>query len=303
MPKTSQLILQKFRRDLHAIVSNSVSELLSDALAKTLRRQVSTILGLTLRNENLISTVRDVDQFPSQSSSRSKTVSYKERPIVSAAEEGPPTEKARREMLGLIRSLQNVGLAGEQFQIIFAEIMNDSMTEYVYRGCRGLWSRENHQPHEGSEARSQSFIRRLAYHLSPSRCITELCDWIENRYAKLAVQVFSILDNAKVTWADNEKYKELWTEKERYKDMSIGRLAELRTNELFDIVVDWPNSSGALDDLRTAITTPQRRLHLTDVFAKTLSERLLHPGASTLQILQTYISMYVYHLSKRPMMV
>ena len=65
----------------------------------------------------------------------------------------------------------------------------------------------------------------------------------------------------------------------------------LRTDELFDIVAQWPNSSGGLGDLRTAITTPQRRLHLTDVFTKKLNDRLLHPGASTLQILQTYISM------------
>jgi anaphase-promoting complex subunit 2 len=65
----------------------------------------------------------------------------------------------------------------------------------------------------------------------------------------------------------------------------------LRTDELFDIVAQWPNSSGGLSDLRTAITTPQRRLHLTDIFTTKLNDRLLHPGASTLQILQNYISM------------
>lgn len=65
----------------------------------------------------------------------------------------------------------------------------------------------------------------------------------------------------------------------------------LRTDELFDIVAQWPNSAGGLSDLRTAVTTPQRRLHLTDVFTMRLNDRLLHPGASTLQILRTYISM------------
>jgi len=85
----------------------------------------------------------------------------------------------------------------------------------------------------------------------------------------------------RVSWADMEKFKE----------MSIDRLANLRINELFDIVVNWPRSSGALDDLRTAITTAQKRLRLTDVFANTLSDNLLHPGASTSLILQTYIAM------------
>jgi anaphase-promoting complex subunit 2 len=88
-----------------------------------------------------------------------------------------------------------------------------------------------------------------------------------------------------------DKIEVAWNDMEKWKEMSIGRLASLRTKELFDIVVGWPNSNGALDDLRTAVTTPQRRLQLTDEFSANLEERLLHPGASTLQILRTYISM------------
>ena len=256
-----------------------------------LKRQVSTILGLPLSNEHPRSSIRNVDQSPFQSS-KSSTISDIRRTVISA--ECPVSERVRSEMLDLIESFQNVGLAGEKFRIIFAEIMNDSMAEYVFRGCKGLWSQENHLRYESPDKRDPSILPRMNRHTSPSRCVTELCDWIENRYTKLAVQVFSILDNDKATWANMETYKELWTEKEKYKQMSMGRLADLRINELFDIVVNWPNSSGALDDLRTAITTPHRRLQLTDVFAKTLSEKLLNPGASTLQILQTYISMYVY---------
>ena len=87
------------------------------------------------------------------------------------------------------------------------------------------------------------------------------------------------------------KIKVSWTDMEKFKEMSLDRLANLRINELFDIVVNWPRSSGALDDLRTAITTAQKRLQLTDVFAYALGDNLLHPGASTILILQTYISM------------
>jgi anaphase-promoting complex subunit 2 len=183
-----------------------------------------------------------------------------------------------------VESFKNVGLAGEKFQVSFAEIMNNSMTEYVYRGCKGLWDSEELQDSGNGKSMEEeaAILPRTAHHSSPSRCVTDLCEWIENRYAKLAVQVLSVLDlETKVTWGDKEKYKE----------MGIGRLAELRINELFDIVKNWPHSGGALDDLRTAITTPQRRLHLTEAFANTLNEKLLHPGASTLQILQTYISM------------
>ncbi|EDN91685.1 hypothetical protein SS1G_07545 [Sclerotinia sclerotiorum 1980 UF-70] len=191
------------------------------------------------------------------------------------------TDEVCNEMLNLVESLYKVGLARENFQVIFAEIMNRSMTEYVNRGCRGLWSSNqvNMTPEDGD--RRNSVLPRTAHHVSPSNCVTDLCGWIEDRYSKLAVLVFKVIDNVEVAWSDMEKWKE----------MSIGRLAALRTDELFDIVVNWPNSNGALHDLRTTITTPQRRLHLTEVFAATLKERLLHPGASTLLILQTYISM------------
>jgi anaphase-promoting complex subunit 2 len=260
-PETSQPAVAKFRRDLHAVINNSAIDPLSAALKSILRWNVSTILGLQSNDE--------LDSH-------------------NIAAESQESEKARREMLGLVDSLTKVGLTGERFQVTFAEIMNDSMTEYVHRGCKGLWSPGDKavtpqlKNQLSSVANPSSFLPRTAHHSSPSRCVTDLCEWIENRYAKLAVQVLSILDtNIKVSWTDMEKFKE----------MSIDRLANLRINELFDIVVNWPGSSGALDDLRTAITTAQKRLHLTDVFAYALDRNLLHPGASTILILQTYISM------------
>jgi anaphase-promoting complex subunit 2 len=262
VPDTSMPVVDRFRRDLYAVISNSVTEPLSDALSKVLRAHVQKVLGLSATNgaSNLV-----------------------------IAAEGIESEKARREMLVLVESFKNVGLAGERFQVIFAEIMNHSMTDYISRGCRGVWSPDDMAKHSffkdetGSRTdRHGSILPRIAPHSPLSRCVTDLCQWIEQRYAKLAVQVLSLLDaKVNVTWADKEKYKE----------MAMGRLADLRTRELFDIVVNWPRSRGALDDLRTAITTPQRRLHLTEVFAKTLSRKILHPGASTLLVLQTYISM------------
>lgn len=257
-PGTSMTILAKFRRDLHAIISKSVMGPLSAALRRLLERHIYTVLGLPLTKGNENSAI---------------------------VPEGLDSEEARRQILGLVESLKNVGLAGEKFQVSFAEIMNNSMTEYVCRGCKGLWDSEDRTSYNyatGSSGKEETVLPRAAHHSSPSRCVTDLCEWIENRYAKLAVQVLGVLDiKTRVSWGDKEKYKE----------MGIGRLAELRINELFDIVKNWPHSGGALDDLRTAITTPQRRLHLTEAFANTLNEKLLHPGASTLQILQTYISM------------
>ncbi|QSZ32768.1 hypothetical protein DSL72_002347 [Monilinia vaccinii-corymbosi] len=247
----SRTISEKFQRDLHAIISNSLPDQLVTALKTVLENYVSSILGLKGAQSTGIA------------------------PIDSR------TDEVCNEMLNLVESLHKVGLAGENFQVIFAEIMNQSMTEYVNRGCKGLWSSDEINVSPGDDDRRNSVLPRTAHHVSPSNCVTDLCGWIEDRYSKLAVLVFKVIDNVEVAWSDMEKWKE----------MSIGRLAALRTDELFDIVVNWPNSHGALHDLRTTITTPQRRLHLTEAFAATLKERLLHPGASTLLILQTYVSM------------
>jgi anaphase-promoting complex subunit 2 len=257
-------VVQNFRQALRAVVSNSVTGKLAGALKAVLRHYVSAILGLPSSPVS--------EAFP-------------------LLPEDSSTEKALGECLGLVESLKNLGLAGESFQITFAEVMHDAMSEYVYLGCKGLWSSQDvdgvvNLPDQRSQYAEKSNLPRTAHHNSTSRCVTDLCNWIQDRYAKLAIQVIDVIDDAK-----SNPVKVTLNQVEKWKEMGIGHLASLRTDEMFDIVGKWPQCSGALDDLRTAITTPQRRLHLTDVFASTLNEKLLHPGASTLQILQTYISM------------
>ena len=255
-PGAGRTALRKFLRSLHAVISNSVADHLKPALRAMLRRYTYIILGLPYCEDGRTG-ISPVDAR---------------------------TEKLCLHMLSLVESLGKVGLAGENFQVVFAEIMNDAMTGYIQSGFKGTWSLDGMSAIEsdsGNKESRDSILPRMVHHANPSRCAINLCEWVEERYSKLVVLVLKVLDNVEVSWSDKEKWKEL----------SIGRLALLRTNELFDIVSNWPNSDGALHDLRTSITIPQRRLHLTEVFAKALHDRLLHPGTSTLAILQTYISM------------
>ncbi|RPB29160.1 hypothetical protein L211DRAFT_260280 [Terfezia boudieri ATCC MYA-4762] len=78
---------------------------------------------------------------------------------------------------------------------------------------------------------------------------------------------------------------------EGWKKMALGRLGRLRVRELFEIVVDWPDSLGGVMDLRAYITTPQTRMHLTTSFTTAINNRILHPAASTTDILRVYISL------------
>ncbi|CEJ86100.1 hypothetical protein VHEMI04009 [[Torrubiella] hemipterigena] len=234
-----------FRTDLSAIIGNSWTPKLVNALRIVIANQLVDILG-----------------HGEQYKANKPRTAVQERRV----------KMAREELLSLLDSMQNVGLTGDRFQVLFAELMDSCMCSFIqlsYAGVLGVQQDDNMD----SDA-------------IPYGCLAHLCDWIENQYSRLAVEVFSRLGGT-VAWADVEKWREI----------AVGRLATLRIQELFDIVLQWPHSKGALNDLKSAVTTPQRRLDLTDTFSAALQRRLLHPGRSTLYILQTYISMIrAFHL-------
>ncbi|KAF9769027.1 hypothetical protein IL306_013612 [Fusarium sp. DS 682] len=227
----------KFRRDLHTIIGNSLNQGLTNALTSVLQRLIRSNLGVGEHYDGMSESKDDYGD-----------------------------SAARKELLGLLESLKNVGLVGERFQVLFAEIMDASMEDFIKTSYSGVWKTSGQSSTPGSG--------------TLTGCLGHLSDWVENQYGRLAVEVFSRLE-IHIGWNDVECWKEI----------AVGRLATLRIQELFDIALNWPESRGGLEDLRLAISTPQRRLQLTDTFSLTLQKRLLHPGRSTSDILQTYISM------------
>ncbi|OLN94249.1 Anaphase-promoting complex subunit 2 [Colletotrichum chlorophyti] len=254
--KHADIAVDNFRRDLHAIIGNSMSQPLMESLRAVLGRSMRVVLDLK----------------PRSPPGASRSIGLQGEGQAAAA-------AARQELLQLIEALHKVGLAGEKFQVLFAEMMDAIMIEHVKTCFAGVWTQPSTD--DGKNAPHTPSVSRAGKLGTPSRSITALCDWVENHYSRLAVEVFARLGSAEIAWADVEKWKEI----------AVGRLAVLRIHELFDIVLQWPQSKGALDDLRIAITTPQRRLQLTDTFSAALQKRLLHPGRSTLDILRVYISM------------
>ncbi|PTB67116.1 hypothetical protein BBK36DRAFT_1117336 [Trichoderma citrinoviride] len=235
---SAEAAMAKFRRDVHAIVGNSWTPELIAVLRNVLHHSLRVILGSNSRDSGLgPGWSRDAD-----------------------------VSKARGELLSLLESLHQVGLGGDKFQVLFAEMMDACMHDFIKDSYSRVW-----KVPDG---------RRKSRAATGPLCLNHLCNWIENRYGRLAVEVLSRL-GGQVAWNDVERWREVAT----------GRLAMLRMHELFDIVLHWPDSKGGLDDLASSVTTPQRRLQLTDAFSATLQVRLLHPGRSTLDILQTYISM------------
>ena len=78
-------------------------------------------------------------------------------------------------------------------------------------------------------------------------------------------------------------------------DVVLGQQAytefgKMRSDELFDILVKYPSSSGALLDLKTCLVKdPDLYCYLVETATKQLNKRLLHPGADTEDVIQLYI--------------
>lgn len=68
---------------------------------------------------------------------------------------------------------------------------------------------------------------------------------------------------------------------------------QVRMEELFTIITEYPDSKPAVEELREAIAysiTPVQKMRLATTLKENLQRRLLHPGANTAQILDVYIS-------------
>ncbi|KAG8958521.1 hypothetical protein FRC03_009040 [Tulasnella sp. 419] len=67
-------------------------------------------------------------------------------------------------------------------------------------------------------------------------------------------------------------------------------MCSLRISEIFDIIVDYPESSPALLDLRECLFQTGQRREVVESLRSSTKKRLLHPGADTKDIITQYIS-------------
>lgn len=250
---TADVIGDRFRRDIHALITIS---------ARPIMPSLRVVLEVLIEETLQVPKAGQRQQNPGQQ--RYETVE---------------TDNSRGQLLHLLETLSQVGLADESFQVLFAEIMDRKMTEFVHGSYARVWK-------TSAKAPSSHGLDRSTTTTQASQCILALCDWVENCFARLALEVLSRVDKISrrpqvVSLADVQQWKEI----------GIGRIASLRISELFDIVLQWPASKGALDDLKTSVTTPERRWQLTNAFSAALRKRLLHPARSTLDILRVYIFM------------
>ncbi|OCK84903.1 hypothetical protein K432DRAFT_400755 [Lepidopterella palustris CBS 459.81] len=163
----------------------------------------------------------------------------------------------RTAIMQLLRGLHEVGLGGEQAQKAFAHAMDKLMGSFIV-----------------------SHYMKVDWYARKS-VIAHLRQWVKDGFSTLVRQVMDCL---------KEESSSLHAiELQQWQDMAIGRLGRSRVENLFDFVINWDRSLGAILDIKEFLKTPAAKAHLSTSFSQQVSRRLLHPGATTTYILNVYI--------------
>ena len=167
------------------------------------------------------------------------------------------TQMFRQRMTTLLQELERVGLGGDCAQKAFAHAMNKLLDSFI----------------------TSHYLKVDWY--SKSSVVRHLKMWIQDGFCPLAELVLECLQC--------EQSSIQPTEISSWQEMALGRLGRARADNLFDFVMHWDKSLGAILDIKEYLRVIGAKQYLTSSFSSQISRRLLHPGATTTYILNVYI--------------
>lgn len=163
----------------------------------------------------------------------------------------------RQRMMILLQGLERVGLGGDAAQKAFAHAMTKLLDSFI----------------------ASHYLKVDWY--SKKSIVPHLKMWIQDGFCPLVELVLECLRC--------EQSSVLPTEVSSWQEMALGRLGRSRVDNLFDFVINWDKSLGAILDIKEYLKAAGAKQHLTSNFSQQISRRLLHPGATTTYILNVYI--------------
>jgi anaphase-promoting complex subunit 2 len=165
----------------------------------------------------------------------------------------------RKRLVSLLVGLEGVGLGGDNAQKAFAHAMDKLLDSFI-----------------------ASHYTKVDWY-SKKSIVSHLRMYIKNGFTPFVELVMECLKSDSSTVQP--------TELQVWQDMALGRLGRARVENMFDFVINWDKSLGAILDIKEYLKVPGAKQHLTSSFSQQVSRRLLHPGATTTYILNVYISM------------
>ncbi|KAF2707386.1 hypothetical protein K504DRAFT_483484 [Pleomassaria siparia CBS 279.74] len=164
---------------------------------------------------------------------------------------------SRQRMTDLLQGLEQVGLGGDIAQKAFAHSMDKLLDSFI-----------------------TSHYLKVDW-FSKKSVVPQIRMWIRDGFCPLVELVMECLR------CDPSNVQP--TELQSWQEMALGRLGRARVDDLFDFVINWDRSKGAILDIKEYLKIAGAKQNLTSSFSQQISRRLLHPGATTTYILNVYI--------------
>ncbi|KAL9988810.1 hypothetical protein ACROYT_G003298 [Oculina patagonica] len=157
--------------------------------------------------------------------------------------------------------LHSLGLMKKVAEPAFLSVIHKEIQRRIEEKCKGEFE--------------SSFLASLLQWID-----TELCGWL--------LLIFQTQGNDANSRTSTEISLEEWKPKLHY--FMYKSFADLRISELFTIIVEYPDSLPAIQDLKECLEVTDQRKELIVSLRTAFERRLLHPGANTSDILTQYVS-------------
>ncbi|XP_076655702.1 anaphase promoting complex subunit morula [Halictus rubicundus] len=119
--------------------------------------------------------------------------------------------------------------------------------------------------------------------------LESLENWLETVVMSWLIRVYSGGFSKIVSLSDQTR-NAINKFKQKLSHFLYETYTRFRIEQLFDIIIEYPDSQPAIDDLRVCLERTDLRKVLIDSLQEALTTRLLHPGVNTPDILTAYIA-------------
>lgn len=139
------------------------------------------------------------------------------------------------------------------------------------------------------QVRIESHIQKLCADKFQTSYIRVLEDWLQTTVMTWLTRIY--YSDATMTAVDN---KSLQTAIAKFRQQLYSYMyltyTKMRIDVLFNIIIEYPDSQPAVDDIKMCLDKTDLRATLCSSLQQALETRLLHPGVNTPDILTAYIS-------------
>jgi len=159
--------------------------------------------------------------------------------------------------------LNELGLLRRLTQQAVMTILKERIHSYVQESCKGSFE--------------ESYMDKLV-------------GWLDGSVMGWVRSIYSTNPATSTPHFKPRDSQEILEYREKLLELVFETYTRARIEQLFNIIIEFPDSQPALEDLRDCLTRTNLRNFLTNSLRQVLDAKLLHPGVNTGDILTAYIA-------------